>query len=113
MPSAAAQVLVTIIPMVGIVTGGILLFFYLLWHYRERRLLIERNLYTKTVFDTEAFSLFSGLVLTSVGLCLLVFFLIKDGFAYEVLSGLIPFSLGASLILFFIIRQKMKTKGHV
>ena len=34
----------------------------------------------------------------------MIFFLILEGFTYPVLSGLIPFSVGVSLLIFYIIR---------
>lgn len=111
MPSAAAQILITVIPIVGIVTGGVVLFFFLLWHHKQKVLLIEKGQYTKVEFDLTTFSLFSGLVLTSIGACLVVFFLILEGFTYPVLSGLIPFSLGVSLLIFFAVRVTGKDKN--
>ncbi len=104
MPSAAAQILVTVIPIVGIVTGGVLLFFFLLWNHKQKVLMIEKGQYSKIEFDLTTFSLFSGLVLTSIGACLMIFFIILEGFTYPVLSGLIPFSLGVSLLVFFTVR---------
>ena len=104
MPSTAAQVLITVIPIVGIVTGGIVLFFFLYWHHKQKVLIIEKGQYRKIEFDFDTFSLFAGLLLTSIGACLMIFFLILEGFTYPVLSGLIPFSLGVSLLVFFIIR---------
>lgn len=108
MPSTAAQIIVTVIPIVGIVMGSVLLFFFLLWNYRLRKLIIEKGLYVKREFDFGTFSLFAGLVLTSIGACLMVFFVILEGFTYPILSGLIPLSLGLSLLLFFVIRAAMK-----
>lgn len=107
MPSAAAQILVTVIPIVGILMGGIVLFFFLYWNYKQRILIIEKGHYAKNVFDFISFSLFTGLVLTSVGASLVVFFVILEGFTYPVLSGLIPFSVGISLLVFFGIRTRM------
>lgn len=104
MPSAAAQVLVTVIPIVGIVMGAAVLFFFLLWQHKQKVLLIEKDLYKKTEFDLTTFSLFSGLVLTSIGASLVVFFVILEGFTYPVLGGLIPLSLGVSLLVFFTVR---------
>ncbi len=104
MPSTAAQVLITVIPIVGIVTGGVVLFFFLYWHHQQKVMLIEKGQYRKVEFDFDSFSLFSGLLLTSIGACLMVFFLILEGFTYPVLSGLIPFSVGVSLLVFYIIR---------
>ncbi|MBN2159065.1 MAG: hypothetical protein JW807_06695 [Spirochaetes bacterium] len=112
MPSTAAQVLVTVIPIVGIVTGGVVLFFFLYWNYKQRLLIIEKGAYRKSEFDYSTFSLFSGLVLTSIGACLVVFFVILEGFTYPVLSGLIPLSLGVSLLIFFGIKARMNKSGN-
>ena len=103
MPSAAAQIIVTIIPIVGIVMGSVVIFFFLLWNYKQKKLLIEKGLYRKMEFDMMSFSLFSGLLLLSIGAGLVVFFLMKDGFGYSVLGGIIPLCIGAGLTIFFII----------
>ncbi len=105
-PSTAAQVIVTVIPIVGIVMGSVVIFFFLLWNHRQKMLMIEKNLYKRPEFDLISFSLFSGLILTGIGASLVIFFVIKEGFSYGVLSGLIPFSIGVGLILFFIIRLR-------
>ena len=111
MPSTAAQIIITVIPIVGIVMGGIVLFFFLYWNYKEKILIIEKGQFQKHEFDLNSFSLFSGLVLTSIGVCLVVFFVLIEGFSYSALSGLIPLSLGASLLVFFVIRVNMNENG--
>ena len=107
MPSAAAQIIVTVIPIVGIVTGGVVLLFFLYWHYKQRLLLIEKGQFSKIEFNFITFSLFAGLVLTCVGASLVVFFVILEGFTYPVLSGMIPLSVGISLLIYFAIRARM------
>ena len=111
MPSTAAQIIVTVIPIVGIVTGGIVIFFFLYWNNKQKLLIIEKGKYSKTEFDLNSFSLFSGLVLTSIGICLVIFFVLLEGLSYSLLSGLIPLSLGASLLIFYIIRVNMTKNG--
>jgi hypothetical protein len=106
----AAQVIVTIIPIVGIVMGAVVIFFYLLWNHRQKMFIIEKGFYKKADFDLIAFSLFAGLILFFIGLSLVFFFIFKSGFSYGVLSGLIPLSTGFSLILFFIIKLKYLNK---
>ena len=108
MPSTAAQVIVSIIPIVGIVMGAVVIFFYLLWNYKQRILLIEKGQYQRIVFDINTFSLFSGLILTSIGTSLVIFFMVKEGFSYGVLSGIVPLSLGVSMLIFFAVRLRMK-----
>ncbi|MBN1533631.1 MAG: hypothetical protein JXA20_13260 [Spirochaetes bacterium] len=108
MPSTAAQIIVSIIPIVGIVTGGAVLFFYMLWNHKQRMMLIDKGLVPQSPFDLLTFSLFAGLILFSIGVSLVVFFVMKEGFSYGVLSGIIPLSIGVSLVVFFSVRLRMK-----
>jgi hypothetical protein len=112
MPSTAAQVIVTIIPIVGIVFGCLVIFFYLYWGHKQKILLIEKGLYRKIDFDLEAFSLFTGLLLACIGGSLVVFFLVMQGFSYGVLSGLIPLATGISLLVFYSVRMVLATKNN-
>ena len=108
-PSAAAQVIVSIIPIVGIVMGSVIVFFYLLWDYKFKIFMVEKGFRRENTFNLVTFCLLSGLILFTVGMCLVVFFLVKDGFSYGVLSGLIPLSIGISLLLFVKISMRMKS----
>jgi heme/copper-type cytochrome/quinol oxidase subunit 2 len=103
--SSAAQILVAIIPIVGIVMGAVLAFFYLLWSHREKVRLIERGLYEARKVDIDAFCLLTGMVLVSIGLVLSVLFLAIEGFTYSALGGLIPLAVGASFLVFFGMRR--------
>jgi hypothetical protein len=109
-PSKAAQIIVSIIPLVGIVMGAAVIFFYLLWNHKQRMLIIEKGLMKKSEFDLDSFSILTGLLLFSIGASLVIFFIIKEGFTYGVLSGLVPLSIGVSFIVFFIVRIKMFSK---
>lgn len=110
-PSTAAQVIVSVIPIVGIVMGCAVIFFYLLWNYKLKVHLINKGLYSRVPFEIDTFSLLTGLVLFILGLALTVFFLIMDGFSYGVLSGLIPVSIGLSLLIFFRVRYNSRTEN--
>jgi hypothetical protein len=104
-PSEAAQVIISVIPIVGIVMGGVVVFFYLLWSYKAKRLLIERGQYERKSIDLGTFSLLAGLVLTVVGIVMSVIFLVLDGFSYSLLGGAIPLAIGASLLAFYSMRR--------
>jgi heme/copper-type cytochrome/quinol oxidase subunit 2 len=103
--SSAAQVLVAIIPIVGIVMGAVLAFFYLLWSHREKVRLIERGLYEERKVDLDAFCLLTGMLLVSIGIVLSVLFLAIEGFSYSALGGLIPLAVGISFLVFFGMRR--------
>ncbi|MBN2048872.1 MAG: hypothetical protein JW760_00390 [Spirochaetales bacterium] len=102
----AAQVVLAVVPVVGIVMGGLVLFFYFLWNHRQKVLLIQKDLYKKIEFDLHSFSVFAGLLLLSVGLVLTVLFVLKAGLSYAVLGGLIPLACGISCLLFAGIKKR-------
>ena len=103
--SSAAQVIVSIIPIVGIVMGSIVVFFYLLWSYKRTSLLIKSGLYTKTDFDLFSFSLLAGILLLCVGLTLTVFLVVFQGLSFGLLGGLIPLSIGIGLLIYYGIKR--------
>ena len=102
---SAAQIILSLVPIVGIVMGAVLAFFYLLWAHREKVRLIERGLYEQRRLDLDTFCLLAGLLLLSVGAVLSVLFIVVEGASYALLGGLIPFAAGISLLLFFMLRR--------
>ncbi|MDR3162123.1 MAG: hypothetical protein LBU28_11000 [Spirochaetaceae bacterium] len=102
---AAAQVIIAIIPIVGIVMGSVVVFFYLLWNYKRRALLIRSGHYDPGEFDLRSFSLLAGLLLSSVGLSLTLFFAIVQGSGYGLLGGIIPLSMGIGLLAYYGIKR--------
>ena len=106
--SVAAQVIIAVIPMVGIVMGTIVIFFYLLWNHKRRTLMIKAGQYNRPDFDILSFSLLGGLLLGSVGLTLTVFLAFMTGPTYGLLGGLIPLSTGAGLLSYYFIKHRAK-----
>ncbi len=103
--SQAAQVIIALIPIIGIVMGSVVVFFYLLWTHREKVRLIERGLYEPKKLDLETFCLLTGLLLSCVGLVLTAMFALLGSVSYELLGGLIPLSAGAALLVFFAMHR--------
>lgn len=106
--SSAAQVIIATIPIVGIVMGSVVAFFYLLWGHKRKTLLIKSGQYKRPAFDISLFSLFAGLLLGGVGLCLTLFLVITTQTKMGLLGGVIPLSIGVSLLLFFVIERHTK-----
>ncbi|HUX39234.1 MAG TPA: hypothetical protein VMV44_15145 [Rectinemataceae bacterium] len=102
--SLAAQVLISSIPIVGILLGSVVVFFWLLWNHRERKLLIQQGVWTPVHFDVDTVSLLSGLLLVTVGFVLTVLIFIVDGLGYSLLGGLMPLSSGFALLVFVRLR---------
>jgi hypothetical protein len=109
MSSSAAQVLIAIIPIVGIVMGSVVIFFYLLWDHRRKIMLIKVGHYTRPDFDLLSFSLLAGLLLGSAGITLTVFLAIIQGVTYGLLGGIIPLSIGAGLLTYYGIKRGDRT----
>ena len=103
--SSAAQVIIAIIPIVGIVMGSIVVFFYLLWHHRRKILLIKAGQDIKSDFDLLSFSLLTGLLLLSIGISLTVFLAIMENAGYGLLGGIIPLAMGVGLLAYYLIKR--------
>jgi hypothetical protein len=110
MTSPAAQVIIAIIPIVGIVIGGTVVFFSLLWHHHEVKLQIKTGTYKRERFDVKTFTLLIGLLLTGVGLTLTIFFALLDGKSTSLLGGLIPLVIGVCLLIFFKLNPDFTAK---
>lgn len=102
--SAAAQVMITVIPIVAIVLGAVIIFFFLLWRHKQHMRLIERGIQPAGV-DLKSFSLLAGLISGGVGFVLSVFFVVADGATYSLLGGLIPLAVGLSLLAYYVLRD--------
>jgi hypothetical protein len=103
--SNAARVLLAVIPIVGIVMGSVVVFFWMLWSHRRKVLLIKNNLYEKPRFDILNFSLLTGLLLAIVGITLTVFFAFMLGGSRSLLGGLIPLAMGTALLVYYAMQR--------
>ncbi|MGQ9843920.1 MAG: DUF6249 domain-containing protein [Spirochaetota bacterium] len=109
-PSEAVQILVTVIPIVGIVAGSAVLFSFLYFNHKQKMFSIEKGVYQKISFDFDAFSLFTGFLLSGAGAALTLFFLLKEGMSYGLIGGLVPLGLGISFILYYFVKSKTTKK---
>ncbi len=106
----AAQVIVSLVPIVGICFGAVILFFALLWKHRENRQRIAQGSYQPIHINLKVFSLLTGLCLTGVGLVLTLLFLLIDGMSYSLLGGAVPLFVGIALLLFYKLNPDFKKK---
>jgi hypothetical protein len=103
--STVAQVIISIIPIVGIFMGSVVVFFYLLWNHKRRILLIKAGQYSRPAFDLLSFSLLAGLLLSAVGLALTIFLAIASEAGFGLLGGIIPLAAGAGLLCYYGIKR--------
>ncbi|MFP4302644.1 MAG: DUF6249 domain-containing protein [Alkalispirochaetaceae bacterium] len=100
-PSPAAQLMITIIPIVGIVFGSTVVVFFLLWNHKQRMAQIERGMQPRRIIDLRTFSLLLGLLSGAVGLALTLFHLVLGDGGYGLLGGLIPLAVGLGFLAFY------------
>ncbi len=108
--SQTAQVVIAVVPIVGIAIGGVILFFYLLWTHHETKLKIRTGSFKENEFDLKTFSLLAGLLLTGIGIILSLLFALIDGFSYALLGGLLPLAVGVCLLIFYKINPDFHDK---
>ena len=106
----AVQIIIAVIPIVGIVMGSVLIFFYFLWRHRQIMLQIRTNTYIRPAVNIRLFCLLLGIMLTVIGSVLFGLFYFIAGAGYILLGGLIPLSLGISLMLFYAMTGR--TEGN-
>jgi len=112
MNDSATQIIISIIPIVGIGIGGVILFFTCLWRHREKKLQIQTGNYINSAFDLKTYSLLIGLLLTGLGAILTIFFILFvlffQGPFPSILGGLIPLTIGVCLLIFRKINPEYK-----
>lgn len=106
--SAAAQVIIAVIPIVAIAMGSVVVFFYLMWTHRERMLRIETGSFNPAPVDLDAFSLLAGILLVAVGLTVTIVFVAMASVGFSLLGGLIPLSVGIGLLAFHGLRRSRR-----
>lgn len=110
--SSAADVVIAVIPIVGILMGGAVSLLYMFYSYKQKKHMIEKGIYKRIRLDLRGIVFFSGFPLTATGLGLSVFFVIMDGISYGILSGLIPFMIGISFIAYHICIHHWKSNNQ-
>ncbi len=108
--SIAVGILLTIIPIVGIVFGCSLLFFFFFWQHRRQMELIKRNQYLPPSYKhIKTLSLLMGILSVCTGMPVTTLLWVIDGLSYGLLGGLVPIFSGLGLILFAIMHQYDRT----
>ena len=107
--SAAAQIIIAIVPLLGVVMGVSAIFFFLLWRYRINKELIKAGQFERrTTRNFRVFSLLLGTVSACIGLPMTVLFWAVEGVSLMMLGGLMPLAAGIGLILFvYLSRERM------
>lgn len=108
--STAAEIILSLVPLLGIIFGATLIFFFLLWNYRIKKEMVRTNQFKPTtVSNLRMFSLLVGLMSLFVGFPITFLFIAIEGITYAALGGLIPLFTGVGLLVFYTISKKQDT----
>ncbi len=100
--SSAPEIILSLVPLLGVVFGCVLLFFFLLWQYRIRRELIRSGQHQPMfVANIRVISLLIGLLGIAAGLPMTLLFILIEGVSYALLGGLLPFFAGIGFLVFY------------
>lgn len=103
------KILIALIPIVGIVSGSIVIFFFFKWYFEYKKFLITSNLYKPLqIKDFRILILLIGILSFATGIPLTIVFLNIFGFSLPLLGGLIPLFVGIGLIIFYILTLRQK-----
>ncbi|UTC78627.1 hypothetical protein E4O04_11745 [Treponema sp. OMZ 799] len=105
-PVAAAQIIIAVVPIVGILMAGVLIFFYLFWRNKQIICQIQTKTYIPIKFNLSGFCLISGILLLMIGSVLTALFSVIDGVSYVLLGGLVPLSCGIGLLAYYFISSR-------
>ncbi|MCZ8156657.1 MAG: hypothetical protein O9264_11090 [Leptospira sp.] len=99
--SSTNNVILYLVPNLGIIFGTTLLFFLFLWIHRQKMALIQTGQYKPWSFDLRTYSFFLGLLLTFTGFALSFVFILVLGISFAMLGGIIPFAIGLGLLTYY------------
>ncbi|HUZ17030.1 MAG TPA: DUF6249 domain-containing protein [Spirochaetia bacterium] len=105
----AAQVLIAVLPLVAVVLLAVMTFFFFLWDYRTKRLIIEKGQQpVPRKIDDKLLLL--GIVSLFVGVGLLIFFSLYNGLSNTLLGGIIPVTAGLGIITHYVIMHGRRNR---
>lgn len=100
-----AQVLIAILPLAAVIMLAVLLFFYLLWDFKKKQLLIEKGLDHSSPMEYEKLLLL-GVIAFFLGVGLIVFYTLYSGVTSALLGGIIPAMTGLGIITFYLLKGR-------
>jgi hypothetical protein len=99
---SASEVILSLVPLTGVVFGCVLLFFFFLWQYRLRRELIRSGQYRPMFMaNIRTLTLLIGIMGAASGLPMTILFLSIEGVSYALLGGLLPLCAGIGFLVFY------------
>jgi hypothetical protein len=98
------KILISLIPITGIIMGGITILLFFKWYFEYKKYLIDSGKYQPfRIKDFRILILLIGILFISAGLPLTIVFLYVSGISFPILGGLVPLFVGIGLIVFYVL----------
>jgi len=107
--STITEIIIALIPIVGIIGGCFIFFSIFLFYYKQRVLIIKSGNYKPFKPNWNLILLLAGMMNIAVGIAITIVFIINKAYGYELLGGLIPFLVGVAIIFTYIISNKVNS----
>lgn len=102
-----SKMIIALIPIVGIIVGGVVLLRFFEWYFEYKKFLVESGYYKPLhLKDFRIYILLLGILSISAGIPLTIIFVIVYGISFASLGGLIPFFIGVGLMIFYSLSLK-------
>ncbi len=102
-----SKIIISLIPIVGIIVGGLVMIRFFQWYFEYKKFLIESGNYKPLdIKDFRIYILLLGILSISAGIPLTFIFIVVYGLSFASLGGLIPFFIGIGLIVFYSLSLK-------
>lgn len=104
--SLTSQVLISLVPIIGVLLGTFLFFSLFYFYHKQKVLLIEKGLFKPIRINWSLALVLTGMALMMTGVSITTVFLINKKTGLELLGGLVPLGVGIALFSsYFIIRK--------
>lgn len=101
-----AQIILSLVPLLGTILGLTLFFFFFLWQYKTKKELIRSGQYQSRERNYRELALLGGFICIGAGLPLTILFLAIEGVTYASLGGIIPLTIGVMLIIYYVLTRR-------
>lgn len=106
--SDAAQIILAIVPIVGILFGAFLFFSLFYFYHKQKLLLIEKEHYQPFQFNWNMIFIVGGAIMTFIGIVMVVVFVLSGAIRYELLGAGIPLAIGLALIVSYLVSNRVR-----
>ena len=109
LPSEASQIILSIVPIIGVLFGSLLFLSLFYFFQKQKMLLIEKGIYKPMNLNWNLIFIVTGFIIAFSGLVITIVFLINKAYGFELLAGGLPLGIGIAIILSYLLSNKVSS----